>query len=64
MRTTGSYPYNTRSDELRAMADQLDSVAGLHGFAAAALREYAALLDAGLPQSIIDAVPDETPKVD
>ena len=62
MRTTGNYPYKTRAEELRAMADQLDAEGASNGFAAAALREYAALHQAGLPQSLIDSVADEAPK--
>lgn len=42
-----SHPYYSRPDELRAMADQLDAIEGLHGFASAALREYAAILMVG-----------------
>jgi len=50
-----------RSQELRKMADQMDADQYGHGFAAAALREYAALIEHGLPETISSAVQTEVP---
>jgi hypothetical protein len=44
------------------MADQIDQEGYGHGFASAALREYAALIRLGIPKDLAGQVELQTPK--
>ena len=50
-----------RASELEEMADQIDREKYGHGFASAALREYAALIRAGIPQDLASKVTMQLP---